>query len=88
MSWLKDKQSPTGYWSQPDHPALSALVLTAYMGEPSGRFRAKSLSFIQKGYAYILQCVRPDGGIYVRDLTNYNTAVSMMALQTSNNDLW
>ena len=85
LRWLKDKQSPKGYWSQPDHPALSALVLIAYMGEPLGRFRANLPSFVHKGYEYLLQCVRPDGGIYVRDMANYNTAVSMMALQVSHN---
>ena len=34
LRWLKDAQNPKGYWSQPDHPALTALVLTAYLGEP------------------------------------------------------
>lgn len=83
LRWLKDAQNPKGYWSQPDHPALTALVLTAYLGEPLGRFRAKQPPFIKKGYEYLLLCARPDGGIYVKDLANYNTAVSMMALQVS-----
>ncbi|MDI6795124.1 MAG: hypothetical protein QME81_20040, partial [bacterium] len=89
VMWLKTKQNPKGYWSQPDYPALSALVLTAFMGEPSGQFKAMPPSliqkdykyppFIQKGYEYLLENVRPDGGIYGKDLANYNTAVSMMA---------
>jgi squalene-hopene/tetraprenyl-beta-curcumene cyclase len=80
LRWLGTQQSEKGYWSQPDHPALSALVLTAFMGEPSGRVKAKPPEFIRKGYEYLLQCVQPDGGIYVKDLANYNTSVSMMAL--------
>jgi squalene-hopene/tetraprenyl-beta-curcumene cyclase len=54
------------------------------MGEPLGHFKAKQPPFVQKGYEYLLQCVRPDGGVYVRDLANYNTAVSVMAFQVAN----
>ncbi len=85
LQWLKDKQDPKGFWSQPEYPALSALVLTAYMGEPKGRFRAALPQFINKGYDYLLQCVRPDGGIYISGLGNYNTSVSIMALLMANN---
>ena len=83
LRWLKTQQSPNGYWSQPEHPALSALVLTAFMRESSGRVKAKPPAYIRKGYEYLLHCVQPDGGIYVKDLANYNTAVSMMALVAS-----
>lgn len=85
LLWLQEKQNPKGFWSQPDHPALSGLVLTAFMGEPSGAYRANPPVFIRKGYDYLLQCVKPDGGIYVKSLGSYNTSVSMMALQTANN---
>ncbi|MFZ5758243.1 MAG: prenyltransferase/squalene oxidase repeat-containing protein [Thermodesulfobacteriota bacterium] len=85
LAWLEKNQNPAGHWSQPDHPALTALVLTACMGEPSGRLRAKPPEFVEKGYQYLLQCVKPDGGIYVRDMANYNTAVSMMALISAAN---
>lgn len=85
LRWLSTQQSPNGYWSQPDHPALSALVLTAFMREPSCRVKAKPPEFIRKGYEYLLQCVQPDGGIYVKELANYNTSVSMMALLASYN---
>lgn len=85
LQWLKGKQDPGGFWSQPDYPALSGLVLTAYMGEPSGRFKEQPPKFIQEGYKYLLKNVKPDGGIYGKDLANYNTAISMMALKVSNN---
>jgi len=85
LRWLSTQPDPKGYWSQPDHPALSALVLTAFMGEPSRQVKAGLPAFIRKGYAYILKCVQPDGGIYVRELSNYNTSVSMMALVVANN---
>lgn len=85
LQWLEKQQAPLGFWSQPEHPALTALVLTAYMGEPSGRVRAAMPETVQKGYEYIFRCVQPDGGIYVKDLPNYNTAVSMMALVAAYN---
>jgi len=85
LGWLAKNQNPGGYWSQPDHPALTALVLTAYMGEPTGRMRSNPPEFIHNGYTYLLNCVKPDGGIYVRDMANYNTSVSMMALLTAAN---
>ncbi len=85
LQWLLAQQDPKGFWSQADYPALSALALTAFMGEPGGTYRAKPNAAIQKGYAYLVQCVKPDGGIYVSQLANYNTAVAMMALQVANN---
>jgi len=85
LRWLASRQDPNGYWSQPDHPALSALVLTALMGETSGRLKADPPDHVRKGYEYLLQCVQPDGGIYVKDLSNYNTSVSMMALVAAYN---
>ncbi|SPD75380.1 Cycloartenol synthase-like protein [uncultured Desulfobacterium sp.] len=84
LKWLKETQNPKGYWSQPEYPALSALALTAFMEEPSGAFKSAQQPFIRQGYKYLMDCVKPDGGIYVKDLVNYNTAVSMVALQVSN----
>jgi len=85
LRWLQEQQHSKGYWSQPDHPALTALALTAFMREPSGRLRAEPPEFIQKGYNYLLKCVQPDGGIYVTDLSNYNTSIAMMALVSASN---
>ncbi len=85
LRWLKSEQCPGGYWSQPNHPALSSLVLTAFMGEPTGRFKTNPPPFIKKGYGYLLSSIAPDGGIYVEGLANYNTAVSMTALVASEN---
>ncbi len=85
LKWLKSMQDPKGFWSQPEYPALSGLVLTAYMGDPQNRFIGDSPEFIKKGYDYILKCVQPDGGIYVTGLGNYNTSVSLMALHVAKN---
>jgi squalene-hopene/tetraprenyl-beta-curcumene cyclase len=88
LGWLAKNQNPDGYWSQPDHPALTGLVLTAFMGDPSGRMRAKPPEFVHLGYQYLLDNVKPDGGIYVRDMTNYNTSVSIMALVMAANPVF
>ncbi|MBW1925515.1 MAG: terpene cyclase/mutase family protein [Deltaproteobacteria bacterium] len=88
LRWLRSRQDMKGFWSQPDHPALSGLVLTAYMGDPVGNYKANPPEFIKKGYEYVARCAKPDGGIYVRDLANYNTSVSMMALQVSGDSVY
>lgn len=83
LDWLKSQQNPGGWWSQQEYPALTGLVLTACMGSPSETF--SNQLFIQKGYSFILSSVKPDGGIYGKDLSNYNTAVCITALQVSRN---
>jgi squalene-hopene/tetraprenyl-beta-curcumene cyclase len=85
LQWLKKQQDPKGYWSQPEYPALSGLALTAFMGDPEGRFKTGSAEFIKNGYDYILKCVQPDGGIYVKTLANYNTSVCITALHLASN---
>lgn len=84
LAWLPSRQDPSGAWSSTNHPALTALALTALMENPSRQARIGENEVIRKGYAFLLGCVQPDGGIYRRDLPNYNTAISMMALLAAN----
>jgi squalene-hopene/tetraprenyl-beta-curcumene cyclase len=79
LAWLAAHQTTNGWWSTPDHPAVTALALTAFSGEPTGRFRTPPAG-IGRGYEFLTRCVKPDGGIYQRDLASYNTSLSMMAL--------
>lgn len=76
--YLKAAQNTNGWWSTADHPSVTALVLSAMMGEPTPRL--KDSAAVKKGYAFVLSCARPDGGIYVTNLANYNTSISMMGL--------
>ncbi len=85
LTWLAAKQTKDGFWSQAEHPALTGLVLTAFQGDSSGFYKNKYEQQINKGYDYILKTVKADGGIYGKDLTNYNTSVCMMALMVANN---
>ncbi len=84
LNWLIEKQNPDGSWSQAEYPALTALVLKAFMGEPSGKYLATKPEFVERGYRYLLGNVQADGGIYSKavdqPLESYNTAIGMMAL--------
>jgi squalene-hopene/tetraprenyl-beta-curcumene cyclase len=77
---LHDRQSSGGYWSSPETPGLSALVLTALVSEPTGVIKANPPDFVKKGYDYLLKSQQPDGGIYQKGLANYCTSVCVMAL--------
>lgn len=76
--FLKSSQNSNGWWSTPDHPSVTALALSAIMSEPNQRF--KNSAEVKKGYVFVLSCAKPDGGIYVNELANYNTSISMMGL--------
>ncbi|HMJ91204.1 MAG TPA: hypothetical protein VK530_15385, partial [Candidatus Acidoferrum sp.] len=78
LDYLKTSQNSNGWWSTPDHPSVTALALSAFMGEPQQRYR--NAPNVKKGYDFVLGCVRPDGGIYVTNLANYNTSITMMGL--------
>ncbi|HWD20605.1 MAG TPA: prenyltransferase/squalene oxidase repeat-containing protein [Verrucomicrobiae bacterium] len=85
LDWLKAHQNATnGSWSTPDQPALTALALTAFMGDPS--LGSNSISpGVQRGYEFIQASAKPDGAIYNKGLQNYNTALCVMALVAARN---
>ena len=90
LAWLQKQQQPSGALVNPlnaassaDHPALTALPLLAFYREPTGKAADEYAATLAKGYAYLRTLVRPDGGIYARGLSNYNTAVAMTALLNS-----
>jgi squalene-hopene/tetraprenyl-beta-curcumene cyclase len=84
VDWLVKQQQDGGHWSREDTPAITALALTALHGDPSRRLVKAEAPVLQRGYDFLLKNVQPDGGIYVQNYPNYNTAVSMMALLTAN----
>ena len=75
--WLKSQQNAEGHWSSPDYPALTALALIALQDEKT---QDPQPQFMKRGYDFLLSCVQPDGGIYRKALTNYNTAIALTAL--------
>ena len=85
LTWLAGRQDTGGYWAQAEYPALTGLVLTAFQGDPSKFYKNRYEKNIKNGYDYLVKSAKPDGGIYGKDLANYNTSISMMALLMANN---
>lgn len=82
LAFLKTQQKEDGSWSaaEPNHPALTALPLVAFQREPSGRYLKEQPEFMRRGYAFLRSKVQPDGGIYTKGLSNYNTSTALLAL--------
>ncbi|HEY6168749.1 MAG TPA: cycloartenol synthase, partial [Verrucomicrobiae bacterium] len=70
------------------HPAVTALALSAFMGEPANRYRTNLPPALAKGYAFLVDSAQPDGSIHRGKLINYNTSISMMALALAQNRVY
>lgn len=82
--YLKSQQNTeTGFWSDKTYPALTALPISAILGDPTYDPNAGLPEEVGKGYDFLLSNVKDDGGIYGRGLATYNTALSVMALLQS-----
>ena len=84
LLFLQAQQNSNGWWSTPEQPAVSALALQAFKGEPGRRFDKSEPAWLQRGYGFLLQNVRASGGIHASNLVTYNTALSLMALVAAN----
>ena len=80
LLWLQANQNSNGWWSTPEHPALTDLAVSAFMGNPSPHAAERAPETVARGYKFILANVRPDGGIYDKEDENYNTSICLMAL--------
>jgi squalene-hopene/tetraprenyl-beta-curcumene cyclase len=83
--WLQSNQNTNGWWSSADEPAVTALALSALMGEPSGELRAHPSAGVARGYKFVTDHAKPDGSIYEKGLANYNTSICMMGLMAAQN---
>jgi len=79
LSWLQTSQNSNGWWSSPDQPALTALAVLSFKGDPRARYKSEP-EWLKQSYRYLLGCVHPDGGIHQTNLVTYNTSLCMMAL--------
>ncbi len=78
IDYLKSRQTQEGgHWVTAEDPALSALVLSALIQDPA---KGDATAALTSGYDFLLRSVKPDGGIYAKARTNYNTAICLMAL--------
>ena len=82
--FLLKSQNSNGWWSTPEQPAVTALVLTALNFDPSGRFQHDRSSELSRAYDFILSSAKPDGSIQRAGLANYNTALCLTALASAN----
>ena len=79
--WLEKNQDTNGFWSTPDHPAITALALTSFQLQEENRDHKTALpASVKQGYAYLMSCAQADGGIYRKELPSYNTSISLVAL--------
>ncbi len=85
LAWLQSNQNTNGWWSMADTPALTALALIAFEGDPRGRYHKTKPAWLDRSYSYLLDCVQPDGGIHRTNLVTYNTSICLLALQFAAN---
>ncbi len=84
LTWLLARQDAAGWWSTADHPAVTALVVSGFLGEPTERYRTNPPLALTKAIAYLAGSAQPDGGLHRGSLANYNTAITATALALAN----
>lgn len=88
LEWLTYNQNPDGSWSMADYPAITALALRGYLDDPQPEEDAMKRREVQAALAFIASCAQPDGGIYRKGLGNYNTAISIAALNRTGDPIY
>ncbi len=83
-AWLKTQQKSDGNWDDSELPAFTALALNAIVRDPNFDRSAKFPANVEKGYTWLLAQQKPDGGIYNRGLSVYNTASSVTSFMAAN----
>lgn len=84
LAWLRAEQHTNGHWSTPELPALTAMSLLCFKGDPAGKYASPEPEFIQRGYRFLVAQAKADGGIYHTNYATYNTALGMLALLAAN----
>ena len=80
LKWLYDQQEDDGSWQH--YPAITALVLSSYLrAHPSISINEP---VIANGFEFLMNCVKPDGSIFLEDMPNYNTAICLVAFKDVN----
>ena len=88
-AWLAQQQKEGGYWDDPELPAFTALALTAAVRDPAVDRKSATLpAHIDKGFRWLLDQQKEDGGIYNKGLSVYNTATSVTALTAAGLEIY
>lgn len=77
--YLEENQKPDGSWE--NDLGITGLAALAFLRDPETP--GPIPPHVDRGLAYIAARAKPDGGIYVRDLPNYYTAVALKAIVAS-----
>ena len=85
LRWLRTQQAEDGSYAH--HPGMTALAATAFMRSPR-HYTEEDGPFVKNAIKYIVSLAKPDGSIYDKDLPNYNTSVSLMALTETKNSAY
>ncbi len=81
LGFLRSRQNTaTGQWGADEPVAFTGLMTACFLMDPNRDPGAPPPAAAEKGIAFLLQNVQPDGGIYVKARANYNTALALMAL--------
>ncbi|MGI8604119.1 MAG: prenyltransferase/squalene oxidase repeat-containing protein [Verrucomicrobiales bacterium] len=79
VHFLEKSQDSSGAIGDRENPAITALAVLAILGDPVASKKAFPET-AGKAYDFIASCAKPDGGIYVKGLANYNTALCLTGL--------
>jgi len=79
-AFLMSQRKADGIWE--NHPGISALAATALLRQ-TGKTPAAQYPGVASTLEYLKGLQKPDGGIYIRDLPHYITAVAAMAFVAS-----
>lgn len=80
LKYLESQQNENGSWGDEIYPALTAMPLSAFMGNPERDPSQPISQDLEKAYQFLLSKQNRTGGIFGKGLATYNTALSMMAL--------
>lgn len=76
--WLYRQQKASGAFSEERNPALTALSLIAILRSELAQ-TTEVQHGIETGFSFLRSQAKSDGGIYAEGLSNYNTALCLLA---------
>ena len=84
LHWFEKRQNEQGAWEPAQIPAVTALVVTAFLGHGGEKY-GESNPAVEKGIEFVLKSARDDGAITGEMYANYNTSICMMMLLATRN---
>jgi squalene-hopene/tetraprenyl-beta-curcumene cyclase len=82
LHFLHAKLQSDGSWEK--NPGITGIVLLGFL--KSGKAYSQTDDpFVRKPLEYLLSLQKPDGGIYERELANYNTSIAIQVLIATKN---